>query len=185
MTDRDKLIEFIRKNSFLKSDTPIFLLSSGKMSSTYFDLRLTTLSPVGQYLIGNLMYAKIKDLGLKPVAVGGLTMGADPVSTSVAYTSYLKNDPMESFVIRKEAKLHGRGLQIEGNVKPGDSVVIVDDVLTTGASTIKAINIARAAGLKVIAAMVVLDRCEQNGTQNVEDQGVRLYSLLTADEIKA
>ncbi len=180
----EKLIGYIREHSFLKSEEPVFRLSSGKMSNTYFDLRLTTLSPLGQYLIGNLVYDKIRALGLRPRGVGGLTMGADPISTSVAYASYLNGDPIEAFVIRKEPKPHGRGLQIEGNVRPGDAVVIVDDVLTTGGSTIKAINIARGYGLAVLAAIVLLDRCEQDGRQNVESEGVALHSLLTADRIK-
>lgn len=180
---KKQLIEFVRAHSFLKSDEPIFLLSSGKMSNVYFDLRLTTLAPQGQHLIGNLLYARIKELGLKPVAAGGLTMGADPVSCSLAYTSQLKGDPIEAFVIRKEPKKHGRGLQIEGNIRKGDNVVILDDVLTTGGSTIKALNIAKECGLNVLAAIVVLDRCEQNGKQNVE-QHCPLYSLLTIDDFK-
>jgi orotate phosphoribosyltransferase len=183
MDDRTKLIDYIKKHSFLTSEEEIFLLSSGKRSNVYFDLRLTTLSPEGQYLIGTLLYTKIKELGLKPSAVGGLTMGADPVASAVAFASYLKGDPMEAFIVRKEAKAHGRGRQIEGNVDPGDDVVIVDDVLTTGGSTIKAVNIAREMGLNVLAAMVILDRCEQNGRQNVE-QHCPLYSLLTVDDVR-
>ena len=184
MGNREKLIEFIREHSFLRSDEPIFLLSSGKMSNVYFDLRLTTLSPLGQFLIGNLLFDKLKETGLAPKAVGGLTMGADPVSTALAYTSQLNGDPIEAFVIRKEPKPHGRGLQIEGNVKPGDNVVIVDDVLTTGKSTIKAVTIAREMGLNVMAAIVVLDRCEQNGKANVEANGIPLYSLLEIRDVK-
>jgi len=183
MDDRAKLIDYIKKHSFLTSDEEIFLLSSGKRSNVYFDLRLTTLSPEGQYLIGNLLYAKIKELGLKPSAVGGLTMGADPVASSVAFASYMKGDPIEAFIVRKEAKPHGRGRQIEGNVEPGDDVIIVDDVLTTGGSTIKAIQIARDMGLNVLAAMVILDRCEQNGKANVE-QHCPLYPLLTVDDVR-
>lgn len=183
MEKREKLIWYIKEHSFLKSEEPIFRLSSGKMSNVYFDLRLTTLSPEGQYLIGNLLYDKLEELGLNPVALGGLTMGADPVSCSLSYTSYLKGKPIEAFVIRKEPKVHGRGLQIEGNIKEGDDVVIVDDVLTTGGSTIKAIDIARETGLHVLAAIVVLDRCEQNGKANVE-QHCPLYSLLTIEDFK-
>ena len=134
MDNKEKLIEYIREHSFLKSDKPVFRLSSGKMSNVYFDLRLTTLSPEGQYLIGNLICDSLKDLGLRPRGVGGLTMGADPVASATACCSYLRDDPIEAFVIRKEPKEHGRGLQIEGNVKSGDDVVIVDDVLTTGAT---------------------------------------------------
>ncbi len=181
---RQKLIEFIRGRSFLKSDKPVFRLSSGKMSNVYFDLRLTTLSPEGQHLIGNLVFDTIKEHGLKPRGVGGLTMGADPVSSSAAYASYLKGEPIEAFVIRKEPKPHGRGLQVEGNVQAGDDVVIVDDVLTTGGSVIKAIEIARETGLKVLAVIVVLDRCEQNGRENIEKLGYPLYSLLTVKDFE-
>jgi orotate phosphoribosyltransferase len=179
MDDRERLIDFINERSFLKSDRAEFMLSSGKMSNVYFDLRLATLSPEGQYLIGNLLYEMLMGLGLRPRAVGGLTMGADPVATAVAFASHIKGDPIESFVIRKEPKVHGRGLQIEGNVRGGDDVVVVDDVITTGGSAIKAINIARQTGLNVLAVAVVLDRCEQNGRQNVEDLGCKMHSLLT------
>jgi orotate phosphoribosyltransferase len=154
------------------------------MSNVYFDLRLATLSPDGQYLIGNLLLDKIKEHGLKPRAVGGLTMGADPVSTAVAYASYLRGEPIEAFVIRKEPKKHGRSLQIEGNVQDGDGVVIVDDVLTTGGSSIKAATIAKESGLNVLAVIVVLDRCEQNGKENVEKLGCPVYSLLTIKDFE-
>lgn len=177
--NRQRLIEFIKKKSFLRSEKPIYRLASGKMSNFYFDLRLTTLSPEGQHLIGNLLYEKIKELGLRPKGAGGLTMGADPVATALAYSSFLRGDPIEAFVIRKEPKAHGRGLQVEGNVGEGDDVVILDDVLTTGGSVIKAINIAKEAGLNILAVVVVLDRCEQNGRKNVEKLGYPVHSLLT------
>lgn len=183
MNHRDKLIKLVNERSFLKSDEPVFRLASGKMSNVYFDLRLTTLSPEGQTLIGALMFEKLKEHGLKPDIAGGLTMGADPVSCALAYTSYLKGEPIEAMVIRKEPKDHGRGLQIEGRFEKGDNVVILDDVLTTGGSTIKAVNIAREAGLNVLAAIVVLDRCEQDGKANVENH-CPLYSLLTIDDFK-
>ncbi len=184
MNDREKLIDFIRGRSFLESDKPVFKLSSGKMSNVYFDLRLTTLSPVGQHLIGNLLFDKIKEHGLKPKAVGGMTMGADPVSTAIAYASYLRGEPIEAFVIRKEPKGHGLGLQVEGNVHAGDDVVIVDDVLTTGGSCIEAATIAKSEGLKVLAVIVVLDRCEQSGRENVEKLGYPVYSLLTIKDFE-
>jgi orotate phosphoribosyltransferase len=177
---RERLVELVRERSFLKSDEPVFLLSSGKRSRVYFDLRLATLSPEGQYLIGNLVLDVLAARGLSPKAVGGLTMGADPVASAVAYASHLREKPVEAFIVRKEAKAHGRGLQIEGNIHPGDDVVILDDVLTTGGSTIKAVQIARRTGLNVLAALVVLDRMEQNGRQNVEAEGLPLLSLLTA-----
>ena len=177
MEMRKRLIEVVRERSFLQSDEPVFRLASGEMSKVYFDLRLTTLSPEGQHLIGNLMFEKLEELGLKPKAAGGLTMGADPVACSLAHVSHHKGSPIEALVIRKEPKDHGRGRQIEGGVNEGDDIVIIDDVLTTGGSTIKAVEIARSYGLNVLAAIVVLDRCEKNGKANVEKH-CPLYSLL-------
>jgi len=182
MGNKERLIEYIKARSFLKSDTPVFRLASGKMSSFYFDLRRTTLSPEGQYLIGNLICTQLDELGLSPKAIGGLTMGADPVATAVAYCSHLRGKPIEAFVIRKEPKAHGTGRQIEGNVEAGDPVVVIDDVLTTGGSTIKAVEAAKKAGLKIQAVIVLLDRCEQNGRQNVEAQGYPVYSILTIND---
>ncbi len=179
MGNKERLIEYIKAHSFLKSDTPVFRLASGKMSSFYFDLRKTTLSPEGQYLIGNLFCDKLDALKLSPKAIGGLTMGADPVATAVAYCSHLRGKPIEAFVIRKEPKAHGTGRQIEGNVEAGDPVVIIDDVLTTGGSTIKAVEAAKKAGLEIQAVIVLIDRCEQNGRQNVEAEGYPVHAVLT------
>jgi len=181
---KKELINLIKRNSYLKSDEPIFKLSSGQMSNIYFDLRRTTLSPEGQYLIGNLFIDMLEFIGLSPNAIGGLTIGADPIATAVAYCSYLREKPIEAFVIRKEPKSHGLGLQIEGNIKKGDNVVIIDDVVTTGSSTIKAIEIARSEGLNVLSVIALLDRCEQNGRQNIEATGLKFYSILTIDDIK-
>jgi orotate phosphoribosyltransferase len=182
MDMRERLKEFIKGRSFLQSEKPVFRLSSGEMSSFYFDLRRTTLSPEGQYLIGNMVFDKIVELGLSPKGIGGLTMGADPIATATAYCSHLRGKPIEAFVIRKEAKAYGTMQQVEGAVEAGDEVVILDDVLTTGKSTIKAIEASRAAGLKVLCAVVLLDRCEHGGKANVEAQGVKLYSIFTRED---
>lgn len=176
---RERLIALIKERSFLKSDQPIFKLSSGKMSTVYFDLRKTTISPEGQYLIGNIVFDRIRDLGLKPKAIGGLTMGADPIAAATAYTSFLRNEPVEAIVIRKEPKAYGTGSQVEGHVREGDTVIIIDDVVTTGGSTIKAIEAAKKAGLIVIAVIVLLDREEQNGRQNIEQLGYPVYPILS------
>ncbi|MDA8326031.1 MAG: orotate phosphoribosyltransferase [Nitrospiraceae bacterium] len=178
----ERLRKFIRENCFLKSDQPIFRLTSGKMSNFYFDLRRATLSPEGQYLIGDIVFDRFSELGLSPRAAGGLTMGADPISTAVAYCSFTKGKPIEAFVIRKEPKTHGTMKQVEGNVDEGDEVVILDDVLTTGKSTIKAIEAAKAAGLKILAAVVLLDRGEHEGKKNVEARGVPLYSIFRMED---
>ena len=178
----ERLRQFIQKNCFLTSDTPIFRLTSGKMSNFYFDLRRATLSPEGQFLIGNIVFEMLLELDLHPRAAGGLTMGADPISTALAYCSFTKGRPIEAFVIRKEPKTHGTMKQVEGNVSEGDPVVVLDDVLTTGKSTIQAIEAARAAGLKVLAALVLLDRCEHDGRKSVEARGVPLHSIFRAGD---
>lgn len=179
---RERLREFIKERSFLRSEKPVFRLSSGEMSNFYFDLRRTTLSAEGQYLIGNILLQKMEELGLYPKAAGGLTMGADPIATATAFASWLKEKPVEAFVIRKEPKAYGTMQQVEGSVGEGDEVIILDDVLTTGKSTIKAIEAARAAGLKVLCAIVLLDRKEHNGKANVEAAGVPLYSIFTKED---
>lgn len=179
---RSQLAEFIRKRAFLKADKPIFRLSSGEMSDFYFDLRRVTLSAEGQHLIGNIVFEKILELGFSPKGVGGLTMGADPIATATAYCSYLKGRPMEAFVIRKEPKAYGTMKQVEGNVEEGQEVVIVDDVLTTGKSTVKAIEAARAAGLRVLCSIVLLDRKERDGRKNVESSGCPLYSIFEKED---
>jgi len=178
MRNKDRLIELIRKNSFKQTKTPTITLSSGKKSCYYFNLKKVTFLPEGQFLIGALMYEKIKELNLKPDGIGGLTMGADPVSFATAFTSYMHKDDICAFAIRKERKPHGMQLQVEGNVIKGDKVIIVDDVVTTGKSTIQAINIARENGLIILCVIVLLDRCEENGKENIEKLNVQMHSIL-------
>lgn len=177
--DRDKLIELIKERSFKKRKSPSFPLSSGKKSRYYFNLKNVTLSPDGIALTGKLVYNKIQQLELKPKAIGGPSMGADPIAHATAFTSYLKKNPIQAFAIRKEPKKHGLKLQIEGNVAKGDEVIIVDDVVTTGKSTIDAINIARAHGLNIQGVIVIVDRCEENGKENIEAEGTTVHSILT------
>lgn len=179
MNKKIQLVEYIKKHSFQRSETPSFKLSSGNYSNFYFNLKKTTYSPECQYLIGSLVFEKIRELGLKPKAIGGLTMGADPIATATAYTSYIEHEPIEAIVIRKEPKGHGTMSQIEGNVDAGDDVIIIDDVVTTGGATIKAIDAAIKAGLNIIAVIILLDRCELNGKQNIEGLGYPVYSILT------
>lgn len=176
---KKRLITLIKERSFMRSEEPVFKLSSGRMSNFYFDLKKTTYSPEGLYLIGNLVLDKIKEMKLKPKALGGLTMGADPIAAATAYTSYLRGEPIEAMVIRKEPKGHGTGNQVEGYVRSGDEVIIIDDVITTGGSTIKAIEAALKAGLKILAVIVIIDRCESDGRQNVERLGFPVYPILT------
>lgn len=164
---RDRLIRLIYEKAFKYSEEPIFKLVSGRMSNYYFNCKAVTLNPEGMYLIGNIIFEMIKDLPVK--GIGGLTLGADPVAYAVAYTSYIKERPIEAFVIRKNAKSHGTMQWIEGNVKKGDRVVIVDDVITTGKSTIEAIIKAREAGLDIIKVIALVDR-QEGGYENIMNE---------------
>ncbi|WP_353686317.1 orotate phosphoribosyltransferase [Thermodesulfovibrio sp. 3462-1] len=161
---REKLIKLIYEKAFKYSKTPIFRLTSGGLSNYYFNCKAVTLSPEGMYLIGNIIYDMIADLNVK--GIGGLTLGADPIATAVAYTSYLRSNPVEAFVVRKKAKEHGTMQWIEGNIKEGDSVVVVDDVITTGSSTIQAITRLKEAGIFVKKVVVLVDR-QEGGRENI------------------
>jgi orotate phosphoribosyltransferase len=179
MSDKERLIEIIKDRSFRYSSEPTFRLSSGAVSKFYFNMKKTASSGEALCLIGKLVFEKIKELQLQIDAIGGLTMGADPIAYGVAMHSHNVKKPIQAFAIRKEAKEHGLHLQIEGIVKAGDHVVIVDDVVTTGSSTIKAINIARKHDLIVVAAIVLVDRGEQDGRQNIESLGLPVYDIFT------
>jgi len=179
---KEKLTEIIKSRSFQYSDEPKFKLVSGAVSHFYFNLKKTTQSADGMCLVGQIVFQKIRELGLHPDAIGGLTMGADPIAYAVSMHSYQAGEPIQAFVIRKEPKEHGLRLPIEGNVKSGDHVIIVDDVVTTGGSTIKAIDVARENGLIIDAVIVLVDRCEQNGRQNIEALGLPVHAILTVSD---
>ena len=182
-TMKKRLIELVIERTFKFTDKPTFKLASGKKSSYYFNCKPTTLNAEGMYLIGHLLYDMIRQQKKwKMKGIGGLTLGADALSNAIAYTSYLKSDPLESFVVRKEPKKHGTMLWVEGNVKEGDRVVITEDVITTGGSTIKAIDRARKCGLKVIGVVVLIDR-QEGGREAIEKLGVPVRTLLTREEI--
>ena len=175
----NKLKNLIKTRSFQKTTVPSFNLASGKKSCFYFNMKKVTYFPKGEVLIGQAVYDKIQELNLKPKAIGGLTMGADPIAVATAFTSFLKDNPIEAFSIRKEPKLHGMCLQVEGNVESGDSVIILDDVVTTGKSTIQAIDIAKKHGLNILCVIILVDRCEENGRQHIESKGVKVYPIFT------
>lgn len=161
---KERLIRLIYEKAFRYSETPCFKLTSGKVSNYYFNCKTVTLSPEGLYLIGNIIYEMIAPLEVK--AIGGLTLGADPIAMAVSYTSYLRGNPIEAFVVRKQPKQHGTMQWIEGNVKEGDSVVVVDDVITTGSSTIKAITHLKESGVFVKKVVVLVDR-QEGGRENI------------------
>jgi orotate phosphoribosyltransferase len=177
---KEKLKKLILEKSLKVADKPIFKLSSGKLSTYYIDLRVLTLDPEGGYIIGNLIFDMIKDE--KPDAIGGLTLGADPISYAVSFVSYLKNEPIKPFVVRKQPKGHGTGKQIEGNVKEGDKVIIVDDVITTGGSALKAAKVAKDNGLEVLEIIAIVDR-EEGGKENIEKEGFRFRPIFRISEL--
>jgi len=177
---KERLIELIIEKAFKYSEEPVFKLVSGRMSNYYFNCKAVTLYPEGMYLLGNLFFDLIKDLDIR--GIGGLTLGADPVAYAVAYTSYLKNKPVEAFVVRKTPKSHGTMQWLEGNIKSGDRVVIVDDVITTGKSTIEAITRAKEAGLEIVKVIALIDR-QEGGREAIETLGHKIESIITRDEV--
>ena len=161
-----------------------FTLASGRQSDLYIDARLTTMSPDGLATIGPLALARMKARGWTPDAVGGLTLGADPVSYAIAHASALANTPIRAFTVRKEAKGHGTGKLIEGPFQAGDSVVVIEDVITTGGSALKAVEAIRVAGGVVIGVLAVVDR-EEGGREALEAAGLAVEALAGAREIVA
>ena len=161
-----------------------FTLASGQQSDLYIDCRVTALDPFGANLIGDLGWhavrSKIHSEHLKIDAIGGMTLGADPISLAVGMTSAAKHpaEALQVFTVRKEAKNHGTGKQIEGNFKAGDNVIVVDDVITTGGSTLKAIDAIERAGGKIAFCLVLVDR-EEGGRQAIEARGIHVLALFT------
>lgn len=180
---KDRLREMILQDAFQYSDTPIFTLVHGGKSQFYFNCKRVTLDPEGLYLIGNLVFDLIQDLDVQ--AIGGLTLGADPIANAVAYTSWVKQRAIQSFVVRKKEKDHGAVSLIEGKVKAGDRVVVIDDVVTTGGSTLQAIAACRFVGLEVVKVVVLVDRQEMNGKENIAKEVPNIDVLFTRDEIMA
>ena len=177
---KKRLIELVIEKAFKYSEEPVFKLVSGRVSSYYFNCKAVALHPEGMHLIGNLMFEMTKDLGIK--GIGGLTLGADPIAYAVAYTSFLKGNPIEAFIVRKTPKSHGTMQLIEGNVRKGDRVVIVDDVITTGKSTIEAITKAKEEGIEVVKVIAFIDR-QEGGREAIEALGYKVDSVITRDEV--
>lgn len=172
---RDTLKELLDNQAFERR--PV-VLSSGKTSHYYFDGRKVSLNPQGAYLIAHLICDMIKDEQVD--AVGGLTMGADPIVGALGPVAYQRGLDISLFIVRKEAKQHGTRQQIEGPpLKPGQRVVVVDDVITTGGSVIKAVEAVRAIGCKVVKAIALVDR-QEGGTQTLEEMGVPVEPIFTA-----
>jgi orotate phosphoribosyltransferase len=175
MDFRGRLLELLKEKAYTRGKV---ILTSGKESHFYIDCRPVTLHPEGAYLVGKLLYERLKNSPVKIKGVGGPTLGADPIATAVSLVSYLENDPIPAFLIRKEAKKHGRGLWIEGiqNLAEGTPVAVVEDVVTTAASTIQALERAKGEGLRVVKVLALVDR-EEGGSANLKKLGYELESL--------
>lgn len=182
MDDRARLKALLRKHSVLRGE---FILASGRRSNIYVDCRLTTLRPAAMPALGRLMLAQFRIHGWRPQAVGGLTMGADPVAFAVARESLETDLPLQAFVVRKEGKPHGRMRYVEGLAcTRGVRCVVVDDVCTTGGSTVQAIGRAREAGMEVLGACCMVDR-EQGAREAMAELACGFAALYTMRELLA
>jgi orotate phosphoribosyltransferase len=177
---KHRLAEIILERSFQYRDDPPFTLASGKTSNYYFNCKTTTMDPEGMYLIGNILFEMLVDADVS--AAGGLTLGADPIANALSLISYQRKKPIKSFVVRKDAKNHGTKSGIEGNIIPGERVAVIDDVITTGGSTITAIETACEAGLKIDRVIALVDR-EEGGKENIKKYIERVDAVLTRSEI--
>jgi orotate phosphoribosyltransferase len=162
-----------------------FTLASGQVSPFYVDCRALMAHPSARRLVGQLAHSAL--MGVEIDCLGGLEIGAISIATTISDFAYAAEAKRQwrTFVVRKQAKDHGLGKLIEGAIRSGDRALIVDDVLTSGGSLLKAVGSAREAGLVVTHALVIVDRKEQNGRMKVEQDGVKLISLLTIDDLTA
>ena len=181
MTQTERLVAILAERSARRGQ---FTLASGRTSTLYIDARLTTMSPDGLALIGPLGLAALEEQGWSADAVGGLTLGADPVSYAIAYASAGRERPVRAFTVRKEAKTHGTGKLVEGPFRDGDRVVVIEDVITTGGSALRAVDAIRAAGGDALGVLAVVDR-QEGGREALQAAGLSVASLATAEQIVA
>jgi orotate phosphoribosyltransferase len=179
MSTKDDLLSLLATLSAKRGN---FTLASGRRSTLYIDARMTSMSPMGLSLIGPLGLGAIADAGWNISAVGGLTLGADPIACAISYASASTLSPVRAFTVRKEPKTHGTGKLIEGPFQAGDHVAVIEDTITTGGSAKKAIDAVRAAGGVVVGLLALVDR-EEGGREALEAEGVEVVSLTRAAEI--
>lgn len=181
MTTHDRLLSILAERSARRGQ---FTLASGRQSTLYIDARLTTMSPDGLALIGPLALAALRETKWNVEAVGGLTLGADPISYAIAYASAASGSPVRAFTVRKEAKAHGTGRLIEGPFREGDRVAVIEDVITTGGSALRAVEAVRTAGGAVSGVLALVDR-EEGGREALESAGLSVVALARASDIVA
>lgn len=179
MTTPGPLADLLHRRSIRHGD---FVLASGARSTYYIDCRPSTMSAEGQALIGRLGLAALRARGWTPQAVGGLTMGADPVAYAIARASADQPPAIDAFSVRKSPKDHGTGKRVEGNFASGHAVVVIEDVITSGGSALQAIDAIVAEGGRVLGVLAVVDR-EQGGRARIEQAGHPVETLISATEL--
>jgi len=175
---REELKKTLKEKSLLTNVERV--LTSGRTSTYYIDAKMTTLDPKGANLVARLILDVLKPFDID--AVGGFTLGADPIVSAVAALSAGTERPLPAFIVRKEPKKHGERKMIEGPFQPGWRVVVIDDVVTTGGSTLKACQAVEEEGGKVVLTLAIVDRLE-GGRENLEAKGYKFISLLTRDDL--
>ncbi|VAX20339.1 Orotate phosphoribosyltransferase [hydrothermal vent metagenome] len=176
---RDKLLKAVRVKAYRTGD---FTLASGKKSDYYIDCKEVTLDGDGSLLVGKIVFEIIKSWGVS--AVGGMELGSVPISTAVSVISALEGAPLFNFIVRKEAKGHGTGKRLEGRVGPGDRVAVVEDVVSTGGSSLKAIDAIEETGAIVAGLVSIVDR-EMGGAEAFINRGIKYTPIFTISEIRA
>lgn len=181
MTLKARLIQLLATQSAKRGD---FTLASGRKSDLYIDARLTTMSPEGLIAIGTLGFEELRLSGWKPTAIGGLTLGADPVSYAISYASANSSSPLRAFTVRKQVKTYGTQKLIEGPLRSGDHVAVIEDVITTGSSALQAIQVLQDFGATIAGIFALIDR-EEGGRDALEQAGFPVIALTTASQITA
>ncbi len=180
-SDRQRLQALLTERSIRVGD---FTLSSGARSTYYVDARLTTMSAEGQALVGAIGYGTIREAGWDPTHVGGLTLGADPVSYAIAHHSWTVGAPIDAYTVRKEAKAHGTGKRIEGGLPADARVVVIEDAITSGASALDAISAVREHGVEVLGVFCLVDR-DEGGRERIEDSGYAVLAAFLGPDLRA
>jgi len=179
MPTDERLVELLAEKSVLFGE---FTLASGRRSDFYIDARLSTMSPEGLRLIGEAGRDALAGAGWNVDAVGGLTMGADPIAYAIAYASAGSSRPLRAFAVRKEPKLHGTGKRVEGPFRKGDVVAVIEDVVTSGGSALSAMEAVRAEGGIIAGVLALLDR-EEGGVDRIAAEGVQVLALTRASDV--
>lgn len=179
--EREALLKILKALSYEEGE---FILKSGKKSTFYIDARETALNPEGMYLTGAIMYKMVREIP-EIGAVGGVSVGADPLVCAVVLNAYALKDNLAGFFIRKEPKGHGRNLWIEGakNLRQGMDVIILEDVVTTGGSSLKAIEVTEKEGYKVVGVIALLDRLD-GGKEAIESKGYSFKSIFNLNDLR-